>query len=669
MDPFPTGIPIDLQSLRRVRERKLGQWAIAYGAAGWLALQILDLVGEHFGWPSAVLRGAIIVVAAGFLVTLVLVWYHGEQGRQRATGAELILIAGLLGATALALALVTRGGEDEPVHVAAADLDPQRVAVLPFRNLNPSDTDGEMFAAGVHDDLLTRLSRIGALTVVSRTSVMEYADSTRNIQTIARQLSAGTILEGGVQRAGNDVRINVQLIDGRDDRHLWAETFTRSWSLDNLFAIQTEIAEAVAAALSATLNTAERASIAARPTRSEEAYARYVEMRSIWTEQLREGLPQIVALGEEALSYDPDFVAVHALISWAHSLMYWQRNDRSPERLRLAREAADAALALDPHDPDALTAMALYHYWGLLEYDRAEVMARRALESEPRHDQAMLALGAVLRRQGRVAESLPYFERAAAIAPRDVFALRALGDSYDMLRRCSDADSVLRAIADVGPMGWEDRLFLADHYIACGELDQARDQAGLAVIGSSSNAEAIGIAARIELIGRQPRRALELLAETSAQEVSQEPQMHSWPRALLEGDAYAQLGIADSARAKYRDAVRQLEAGIAETPDDERLWGALGRAWAGLGEEQEAVRAGLRATELLPIEREAWRGAHRVEELARTYARVGEHERAIDALEQLMSRPVGLVLSHAHLQMDPAWDALRELPRFQQLLN
>ena len=145
--------------------------------------------------------------------------------------------------------------------------------------------------------------------------------------------------------------------------------------------------------------------------------------------------------------------------------------------------------------------------------------------------------------------------------------------------------------------------------------------------------------------------------------------MHSWPRALLQGEAYWQLGNADSARAAYQEAVRYLESRIAQTPDDERLWGALGRALAGVGRKEEAIRAGRRATGILPIEREAWRGAHRLEELAKTYTRVDEHERALDILEQLMSRPVGLVLSAAHLRLDPTWDPLREDPRFQRLLE
>ena len=143
--------------------------------------------------------------------------------------------------------------------------------------------------------------------------------------------------------------------------------------------------------------------------------------------------------------------------------------------------------------------------------------------------------------------------------------------------------------------------------------------------------------------------------------------MHSWPRALLRGDAYTQLGMADSARTQYDEAIAYLRGRIEQTPDDERLWGALGLAYAGAGRKDDAMRAGRRATELLPVEREAWRGAHRMHELAKTYARVGEHERALDLLERLMSMPVGLVLSRAHLRADASWDPIREDPRFRGL--
>jgi serine/threonine-protein kinase len=616
-----------------------------------------------------VLRAAIVALGAGFLFTLVLVWYHGEQGRQRVSGAELVLIAGLLAATGLALVLVTRGngaGAEQPDRVAAEELDPQRVAVLPFRNANPDDADGDILAAGVHDDLLTRLSRIADLTVVSRTSVMEYAHTTKRIQAIAGELSAGTILEGGVQRAGSNVRINVQLIDGRTDEHLWAETYTRPWSLDNLFAIQTEIAEAVATALSATLSGEERASLAARPTESEEAYARYVEMRALWADQARDGLAEIVALGEVALEYDPDFLQVHALMSVAHSFSYWQRMDRTAARLDLARTSADAALALDADHPDALTALGLYHYWGFLEYERAIDLFGQALEVAPRHGEALAGLAAVLRRSGRMEESVPYFQQAYELDPRNRSAVRALAETYDMLRRCNESDPLYQRMTEVGVMLWEDRISRADHYVACDHLPEAREQALLAIRSSGGASEPTGMAANIELLARQPRSVLELLA-AAPEEVSWEPQMLSWPRALQQGDAYALLGLRDSARAKYDEAIAYLRSRIEQTPDDERLWGALGLAYGGAGRKQEAIRAGRRATELLPVEREAWRGAHRMEELARTYTRVGEHERALDLLERLMAMPVGLVLSPAHLRMDAAWDPIREDARFRRL--
>lgn len=654
-----------------MRERKLGHWAIAYAAAAWALLQVLDLLAEHFAWPSVVLRVVIVLVLAGFLLTLVLVWYHGEQGRQSVSGPELILIAALLGVGGLALMLVTReenaGTAAEGGRVADVELDPQRVAVLPLRNASPGDPESEMLAAGVHDDLLTRLTRIADLTVVSRTSVMEYAATTKNIRTIAAELAAGAILEGSVQLAGANVRVNMQLIDGRDDRHLWAETYTRPWSLDNLFAIQTEIAEAVAIALSATLNADERASIATRPTESEEAYARYVEMRALWSYQTEEGLRSLLELGGQALRQDPEFVEVHALVSLAHSFSFWLRSDRSPERLRLAKTAADAGLAIDPDHPDALTALGYYHYWGFLEYERASALFRRVLERIPRHDQALSGIASVLRRQGRMEEALDYFRQANEVDPRSIAGTRAVAETFDMLRRCDEADSTYRHLNRLGAFSWENRLSRADHYLACGRMSDAREQANLAA-ASNPDGHPIGMAAQVDLYARQPRQALSRLA-SAPNDVTVDRQMRYRPRALLYGDAYRQLGIRDSASARYREAALHLERLVARTPQDERAWSALGLAYAGLGRKDDALRAARRGVELLPIEREAWRGAYRLEELARTYARVGEVELALEVVERLMSLPLGLVLSRYHLQLDPEWDVLRGSPRFQRLLS
>jgi TolB-like protein len=208
---------------QRIRKRKLVQWLIAYAAVAWGLLQVLDFLAENFAWNPLVVRITTVIVAMGFLATLVLAWYHGEQGRQRVSGAEVAIITGLVLVGAVAIGFLRRPIEGAPGDATPrteAKLDAARVAVLPFRNTNPGDQESATLALGIHDDLLTRISRIRALRTVSRTSVEEYRGTTKQIRDIAAELGAGAILEGSVQRAGARVRINVQLIDGATDESL-----------------------------------------------------------------------------------------------------------------------------------------------------------------------------------------------------------------------------------------------------------------------------------------------------------------------------------------------------------------------------------------------------------------------------------------------------------------
>src|SRR6185312_7731100 len=288
--------------LARLKQRKLVQWALAYLAAGWALLQALGLAVDSYDWPHDIMRIAFAVIALGFVIALVLAWYHGERGAQRVSGAELLLIAlvlaiggGLLwrfervpaalvvhAQTSSADAAQRNPGKTNPDSIAgttssglpvanaqAVPIPAKSIAVLPFENLS-EDKGNAYFADGMQDLILTKLADIGDLKVISRTSTAKYESHPDNLKTIAQQLGVATILEGSVQRAGNQVLINVQLIDAHSDNHLWAESYTRT--LDNIFGVEGEVAQKVADALQARLTHAEQQNVAAIPTQSPAAY-------------------------------------------------------------------------------------------------------------------------------------------------------------------------------------------------------------------------------------------------------------------------------------------------------------------------------------------------------------------------------------------------------------
>jgi TolB-like protein len=291
--------------LQRLKERKLVQWAVAYLAGAWALLQVLDLAANGYGWPLAVIRIAFAVIALGFVVTLLLAWYHGERGAQRVGGVELLLLAGVFAiggfliwhyaapaqsrADMTAAAFTKASSSDlaaqgsaapapEPT-VASSAITAKSIAVLPFENLS-EDKGNAYFADGMQDLILTKLADIGQLKVISRTSTMKYASHPDDLKTIAQQLGVATILEGSVQKAGNQVLINVQLIDAHTDSHLWAESYTRN--LENIFGVEGEVAGKVADALKAKLSPEETSAVASISTRNSQAYTLYLKAQYEW---------------------------------------------------------------------------------------------------------------------------------------------------------------------------------------------------------------------------------------------------------------------------------------------------------------------------------------------------------------------------------------------------
>ena len=311
--------------LQRLKQRKLVQWAIAYVAAAFALLQGIDIVAQQFGWPEGVRRGITLGLVVGFFVTLVLAWYHGERGAQRVTGTEL-LINGLvlaLGGGFLWRFAAVRSADSKTATVpneSRSVINAKSIAVLPFENRS-HDPDNAYFADGIQDEILTRLAKIADLKVISRTSTQHYKSAPENLPEIARQLGVAHIVEGSVQKSGDSVRVNVQLIKAANDSHLWADTFDRK--LTDIFSVETEVAKAIADQLSAKLTGQEEQIIAAKPTDNLEAYDAYLRGLAF---SLKPTTP-VSILGaqkylRDAVGLDPKFALAWALLSYMDSVGY-----------------------------------------------------------------------------------------------------------------------------------------------------------------------------------------------------------------------------------------------------------------------------------------------------------------------------------------------------------
>jgi TolB-like protein/Flp pilus assembly protein TadD len=438
----------DAGLLQQLRRRKVVQWGIAYAAGAWGLLQGIAYMRDTFGWPQQLQQVATIVLFIGLPIAVVLAWYHGERGEQRVSGIELAILTALLLLGGGLFAWF--GSAQRPPDAASAGTAPvaaaipagvaeKSIAVLPFANRSAREEDA-FFAEGMHDDLLTQLAQIRDVRVISRTSVMRYAGSTKPIHEIAAELGVGTVLEGGVQRAGNRVRINAQLIDAATDAHLWSETFDRELTVENLLDIQSEITGAIATALQSVLVGDAAHPAEKLPTRSTEAYDAYLLGNTLSRYELRD--PETIQRGirayAEAVRLDPEFAAAYARKTVAHLMLVWWTVDPA-ENLALAQQALERARALAPDAIATHVAEGYYRYWGQLDYAGANAALDTVLKQAPQNASLWNLKAAAARRAGDMDGSLTAFERAAALDPQDSGPPANLTVTYAYLGRLAEA--------------------------------------------------------------------------------------------------------------------------------------------------------------------------------------------------------------------------------------
>ena len=439
-----------------LKRRNVVRVGLAYAVVSWLILQFTDVLISLLSLPELVGRVVVLVVVIGFPLTLIAAWAFEltpdgikldkdvDHSSSAAPGAGHKL--NVLTITALSLALVFVVLDKyvfEEIHLGRESTDVQSaIAVLPFTNRSEESENAAFFADGIHDELLTRLAKIADLKVISRTSVMAYRDTTKNMREIGAELGVGNVLEGGVQRAGNRVRINVQLIDIQSDETLWANSYERELTTANIFSIQREISMAIAKALHATLTPDEQERLAAVPTASIDALEAYFTGKQLADERTKESIEAAIQKFEQAITYDPNFALAHAGLAYAWLLIpeYSASVDRGLARSH-SEQAAARSLALSPELPEAMTVMA----WNRLihEYDwaAAEDLLRQALEIQANNSDALHWLSHVRSWQGYHDDAVEIAERAVESDPHS--PLMAMNLSYILM----DARQYERSVA------------------------------------------------------------------------------------------------------------------------------------------------------------------------------------------------------------------------------
>ena len=444
----------------RLRRRKVVQWGLVYGAAAWGFLQGLEYLSGTYDWPRQIQQLTTLALLIGLPIILVLAWYHGDRGQQRISTPELAILTLLLllgGGAFWYYQRASEAGKDAPPTASAVQPDTSpgiedarpSIAVLPFENRSDVEKDA-FFVDGIHDDILTQLSKVSALRVISRTSVEQFRDTKLPMKAIADQLGVTKILEGGVQRAGDRVRINVQLIDAATDAHLWAENYDRELSAANIFAIQSEVASAIAGALRASLTAGELAQVTAIPTQNLEAWQAYQLGKQRMARRTTAALTAAEGHFRKAIALDPKFALAWAGLADTLTMQTFFAGRPLAAGLDEADKAAARALELDPNLAEAWASAGLIaHHRQQLE--RGETMFRRAIALNPNYAPAHQWLGNILFGSGRRDEALASLERAVALDPLSAAINNSLGGAREGVGRFDDALVAYKQAIEIDP--------------------------------------------------------------------------------------------------------------------------------------------------------------------------------------------------------------------------
>src|SRR5438552_885907 len=651
-----------------LQRRKVYRVAAAYIIAAGFIIQIGSAVFPAWDLPNWTLRLVVVLLLAGFPVALILAWAYdvtpqGIQATPASPGTH--RRRNIVALTAIGLAISAVAGFFLFPRASGRGVE-KSIAVLPFQSLS-DEKENAYFADGIQDDILTNLSKIGDLKVISRMSVMSYrGDGVRNAREIGKALGVATLLEGSVRRAGNRVRVSVQLINANNDEHIWAENYDRD--LTDVFAIQTDLAQKIASALQAKLSPNEKEQLDRQPTKDPNAYLLFIQAHDYAScpELFRDDSLKAEELFERAIKLDPKFAARFAGLSMVDSWMYHSFEPTLARREK-ARLNADESLRLQPNLPEGHLALGFSYYYGDRDYERALAEFEIAKRDLPNEAQAYMAIGAIQRRQGKWAESTANFEKAAALDPKNAGILINLAFNYIAVRNFEAADrTVDRAIA-IAPQSFATvglKGYLA--VVWRGDLSEAQRQFSAIPPEVDPNGLMTWLRAGMLMWQRKFPEALAVVQKFPG-EILITYTTAPAPRAFLEGTIHFFQGDKSRAQIEFEKARVVSEKLLREAPEDPGRHAQHGLILAALGQKEESIKEGKKAVELLPESRDAFDGPQSTAALAQIYAWTGELDEAFRLLDHLLTVPNGVAVPI--FKLDPAWDPLRKDPRFQALIE
>ena len=586
-------------------------------------------------------------------------------------GALLVLTTGALGAKIFLPSSGTRNTTDVSNAALVSPVPEKSIAVLPFENLS-TNQETAFFTDGVQDEILTNLAKVADLKVISRTSVMQYkVPRARNLREIARQLGVAHVVEGSVQRAGNRIRVNAQLIDARTDAHLWAQIYDRD--LADVFAIQSEIARTIADQLQAKLSSKEAAALDAKPTEDLAAYDLYLKAielgrnrtSSIGSGGAEEVKHQIVLLNE-AINRDPEFLPAICGLAQNHLYLHWMNADQAVNHLGLAKEEIDAASHLAPNSGEVHLIRAVLHYWGARDYAAALAELAQARRDLPNDTRVLFFSAMIDRRQGNWHDAVHRLEQNLALDPCNLGIVSELTGTYAVLLRYPDAIKTLDRALAWKPLDFGLNFLRADmDFLWKADLRRWRDVVESEATKTGDPNDVINARVDLALKERDYHRAEKLLEAGGGNEFDDNG--FFTPREWKQAIVARELGQQPKAAAKFQTARERVAIEVRQHPEDAKALMVLGQIDAAIGRKSEALAEAQRAIELLPTSKDAINGYQLQTRQIMIQAQVSETDRALEALEQGIKNPYAP--DYGSLKLDEVWDPLRGNPRFEKFVS
>ncbi len=672
-----------------LKRRNVYKVAVAYVVVSWLLIQAASILFPTFEAPSWVMKVFVAVLALGFVPALIFAWafeitaegikreseVEGDKSIARHTGRKIMAMTAVFAMVAAGLlvfqlfrprqvARETNASVATATGQSSAAISEKSIAVLPFENLS-RDPDNAYFADGIQDEILTRLAKIADLKVISRTSTQKYKTAPDNLREVGKQLGVANLLEGSVQRIANAVHVNVQLIRATTDEHLWAESYNRK--LDDVFAVEGEVAKAIADQLEAKLTGAEQRAITAKPTQNAAAYDAYLRGQSLeHGEYIYEAIQQAARDYAKAVQLDPKFATAWARLGVVRSYLYFNGIEPELNNADTVRESAERAMAIAPEAGESWLAEGAYRYRVARKFESALAAFEEARKRLPNDSTIYRYLGVVLRRLGRWQEAETNYKKALELDPRDVALLNDMGSTfYAYLRRFEEAHALTDQALAIAPASAPDRATKAGLFQSEGRLEEARQE--LAHIPEGALDDWV-ISTRIQqaIYERHYDGAIKVIeAKLNAIPASQQFDFYAKQFLVYLGFCQEWAGRPEEARNAFTRAVQAIKptSDTVVVADANGLPMILALAYAGLGDKEKALK---QAQEALKDYAEDHISKPQAEyTLAQVQARFGDKDAAIAALPHLLQVPAGL--TKANLKLDPLWDPLRKDPRFQKL--